>query len=161
MFTFKFTIPVAIKTNLDSLDPENLDTFGLSKNDRKKLLKDLTENKKEYKLNEDELKLIKNEFLQNIDSQKFIVESFELSIFDLEKQILEVTITFEFDPDFQELEEDFETNEDYIYSILTGFNCENTEDDYAFKYNTRMSYIETFKILIALDKPTISLKIKK
>ncbi len=151
MPVINFTIPVSIQSYLNCLDPYTADSLaGITQNERDELI---IESNKKYSLNNDELILINENFIDNTNNDTFIVNNYHLSIFDLEKQILQVTVDINF-KNQTSIHPDYHTY-DYINILLPCFYNRSPypENHYTYNRYNYFYYTENYRIVKCLDDP--------
>ncbi len=154
----QFTIPVQIRSYLNTIDPHKSNSLaGISTEEREELI---IEHNKKYKLDEEQFELIKEEFPNYLNRENiFKINNYNIEIDDLEKQILKITIDYE--------TIDYYTSDPNIillklvpfcyYRVDEGQDSFDRNRCYIYDKGNYFYYTENYKILEVPDIPTLVL----
>ncbi len=149
MPVIQFTIPVQIRSYLNTIDPYVSNSLaGISTEEREELIE---EHNKKYKLDEEQLGLIKEVFANHLNREKiFKINNYNIEIGDLEKEILKITIDYE--------TIDNENDGLDLYKLVPFCYCLDDNEDrnrYIYDNGNYFYYTENYKILKVLGTPAI------
>ncbi len=152
----QFTIPVQIRSYLNTIDPHKSNSLaGISTEEREELI---IEHNKKYKLDEQQLELIKEVFPNYLNRENiYKINNYNIEIDDLEKQILKITIDYE--------TIDYYTSDPNIillklvpfcyYRVDEGQDSFDRNRCYIYDKGNYFYYTENYKILEVPDIPTL------
>ena len=143
----QFTIPVQIRSYLNTIDPYKSNSLaGISTEEREELI---IEHNKKIKLDEEQLELIKEEFPKYLNQENiFKINNYNIEILDLEKEILKITIDYEIIND-----ENFDLYKLVSFCYLNDDNQDRNQ--YIYDNGNYFYYTQNYKILKFQEQPTI------